>query len=938
MPNTPASINVKASRTAQHRGRKRPHQQSRHQPPRQPSTSLSLKPSDPLKKRFLRSWDIPSSSKTPKIAPDSSPSTSHHPIGQLRRHPRLLLTDDTGNFIPNPLSLPSSVPKPSPLAIPSWIRDIGDPSTPHAPSNPQIHSLPCASGSSHVNTRISNVEDTGVSTFVSNCRLTSRALDSKLMKLSGPSDCEKTALTRSAPFLSDCDFSCAPAGPRTTTGGTSRRDQRLSQSLERPSWPEGESSDRALQHPPMVQRSRTVPPHPTANEQRVGQSISAPKPSASTGNPSSSYIGKRLTRASAMRPCLLGSGLVAKPLFKHPNGEVVSVIYKPGNLPKLLHRDETERGDLELMDVTGASPAFPATRVNRSRPMNSRNPTSIPQRPRETIRPANTPRTPEEEDVATPASSSRAIPQMPVSQQMASHPPLPHQPRVLSPSNLQPTTPRPSTCRPHALSPAYLNPSTPMPPACPQPSTPMPPAYPQPSTPLSPAYPQPSTPMSPACQHPTTPLSPAYLHPSTSPSPTCRSPVLSPAACMRSNSPHGPASPLPNFSPLPPACPMPPASAPFRASPSASPSHASTSLAGPASDTLHAPARPPSSVPTLATARSIAPITSLAPTTPHRPSSRSPAGEQNSRSSSEKVIKVGRRAGTVHYWRSSLQMPKGNGTMKGFTKKGPISKSWQPSKRAPEPSCRSAVPIAPAPIFPLNHISQKVGEASGTRPAGVGTDSVLASQISLIYRNHRFWRLATKLPSMTPEEALARRIACKIPVDSRHDETGVSETRANEEEATAASQVGGHSGSTSAGIDEQEDDMSFPPEMTLDEEQHEIRRLHVTKEYELKKLERDAESKYRVKMNLRGRQKLENWLASGDLVALSSVKYLVLTLNLDRRLVSEEVKERQDALEDLDNRMLRKLEALKIRTSTRDGRTNWSLLTASFIGDEDQDD
>lgn len=190
---------------------------------------------------------------------------------------------------------------------------------------------------------------------------------------------------------------------------------------------------------------------------------------------------------------------------------------------------------------------------------------------------------------------------------------------------------------------------------------------------------------------------------------------------------------------------------------------------------------------------------------------------------------------------------------------------------------------------------------------------------------------------MTPEEALVRRHVRKMGGDNWQDETGVSETRANEE-GTAASQVGGLSGSTIAGIDEQEDDMCFIPQMTLNEEQYAIRRLFVMKDYELKKLESDAESKYHMKMNLRGRQKLENWLASGDPVASSSVKYLVLTLNQDRRLVSDESKERQDALEDLDNRMLRKLEALKMRTSTRDGRTNWSLLTANFIGDENQVD
>lgn len=279
-------------------------------------------------------------------------------------------------------------------------------------------------------------------------------------------------------------------------------------------------------------------------------------------------------------------------------------------------------------------------------------------------------------------------------------------------------------------------------------------------------------------------------------------------------------------------------------------------------------------------------------------------------------------------------MPKSS-AKKGSSKNDTGLKRVHSSKKALMSSCNRAVPIAPTPSCLVQQIAQGFGDGATKRHNGEGVDKTPASQGVSIRPSHQFWRHATKLPSMTPEEVLAKRLCRRMRDDNCENEAGISESGVREE-VGGPYQVAGHSGSTTVGNDEQEGEFGSTPQMSLDEEQNEIRRLHVLKDYELDKLESDARSRYHVRMNLRGKQKLENWLHLGDNVALSSAKYIVLALNLDRRLVSGNKKEMQYALKEMDNQTLRKLEALKMRTSTRNGRTNWGFLTASFIGDEEE--
>lgn len=305
-------------------------------------------------------------------------------------------------------------------------------------------------------------------------------------------------------------------------------------------------------------------------------------------------------------------------------------------------------------------------------------------------------------------------------------------------------------------------------------------------------------------------------------------------------------------------------------------------------------------------------------------------GEDTAVAGDGRVIQVGRRSGTVHYWRSSLQMPKRNdkvlsamqraGVGRGEEVKGEANGGNMKARgnerlergrgrEGAERVGRSATALdvgmedevrSAAPILPNSGAEKtkqgKVG-SSGRQDVPLGTGHSIE---------------------------LSAGVQGSCSADSRGQGLVAGESRSE--------QVGGSrkSGNVGNGL---RDLKGIEAQKALEEERNEIRRLHLTKNYEIRKLEAYAESRYHVKMNLRGRHKLENWLSSEDPVASNSVLFIVLVLNLDRRLVSKEARERREALGDMNNEHLRMLEALMARTSTRDGYTNWGVLTANFRGD-----
>lgn len=404
----------------------------------------------------------------------------------------------------------------------------------------------------------------------------------------------------------------------------------------------------------------------------------------------------------------------------------------------------------------------------------------------------------------------------------------------------------------------------------------------------------------------------------------------------------------------------------------------------------------------------------------------------------EKVIQVGRRCGTVQYWRSSLQMPKRSGVKKPISKKAAstlkkhlkslceedaaainsstlnkhlnplseeeaavvtstpavkaISRPAQPAKSSsfsPSPTQVPSPPFSsgpdsrpqasapPPPVAtPTTIVSASLPAPASTRPS-LFRHSVIPTDRGLVNphatrtpldtgQQHAFWRSATKLPSVSSDKARMKRLA-----NGKRKNEGAPRVNTSARPRYPQSEVldqslfhlakapesGRRSPGPSVFSEPPQYDGTPPrehlppadmadadrigtkaptpevqktPQMVIDEEQTEMRRLHMTKDYEIRKLESYAESRYHVKMNLRGRHKLEKWLATSDDIAANSVLFIVLVLNLDRRLVSRSARERQDALEDMDNEHLRMLEALMARTSTRDGHTNWGLLTANF--------
>lgn len=95
---------------------------------------------------------------------------------------------------------------------------------------------------------------------------------------------------------------------------------------------------------------------------------------------------------------------------------------------------------------------------------------------------------------------------------------------------------------------------------------------------------------------------------------------------------------------------------------------------------------------------------------------------------------------------------------------------------------------------------------------------------------------------------------------------------------------------------------------------------------ELEKVKRSASSRYHIKMNLRGRSKLAQWLNAtrGDLRAAAAVAFP--QLSLDSSLLTNDHAVVRAALSSMRNSPLRVLEALAARLSAKDGKANWAFV------------
>ncbi|CAN8067816.1 unnamed protein product [Agarophyton chilense] len=107
---------------------------------------------------------------------------------------------------------------------------------------------------------------------------------------------------------------------------------------------------------------------------------------------------------------------------------------------------------------------------------------------------------------------------------------------------------------------------------------------------------------------------------------------------------------------------------------------------------------------------------------------------------------------------------------------------------------------------------------------------------------------------------------------------------------------------------------------------YDVRRMQLTRDNELQRLQTIAAGKIKVKMNLRGRTKIEQWLQRDDVVTKATA-LVVRMLRLDAAILSYNSSARKTALEKMSNEELRLLEALMIRLGNRNGHANWLILT-----------
>ncbi|CDF37184.1 unnamed protein product [Chondrus crispus] len=332
----------------------------------------------------------------------------------------------------------------------------------------------------------------------------------------------------------------------------------------------------------------------------------------------------------------------------------------------------------------------------------------------------------------------------------------------------------------------------------------------------------------------------------------------------------------------------------------------------------------------------------------------------------EQVIQVGNRCGNQDYWRSSLQMPKRTGVKKATGKvrsrltesqnSRATEKTQQPSRDIHAQGDGGGATRKGMPP------KEKESEVGGRRYESGLVDPSLTRTPLDVGQHHEFWRKSTKLPSVSSNKARQRRLADgkrraldvmegRGPLAEKSDILGQATGRARKSNVVPSDEVtisspgknrrvneavesfgkeDSANGDTPLALDNRSGERQRTPQEFLDEELKDNRKIIRTKDYEVRQMEAYAESRLHVKMNLRGRNKIWNWLSGGDRLTSYSVMFLVFTMDLDRKLISSSSTERKQALEEMENDSLRMLEALMMRLGTKDGCDNWHALTENF--------
>jgi hypothetical protein len=104
-------------------------------------------------------------------------------------------------------------------------------------------------------------------------------------------------------------------------------------------------------------------------------------------------------------------------------------------------------------------------------------------------------------------------------------------------------------------------------------------------------------------------------------------------------------------------------------------------------------------------------------------------------------------------------------------------------------------------------------------------------------------------------------------------------------------------------------------------------RFQTVMKFETEKLAEMRKQRAEVKMNLRGRAKLEFWLWSAAPNTMRAVSFLAIMFSLDPRLTSPKDGERTSGMQVMSNADLRLCEALMSRVSSRDGAENCKFVS-----------
>lgn len=94
---------------------------------------------------------------------------------------------------------------------------------------------------------------------------------------------------------------------------------------------------------------------------------------------------------------------------------------------------------------------------------------------------------------------------------------------------------------------------------------------------------------------------------------------------------------------------------------------------------------------------------------------------------------------------------------------------------------------------------------------------------------------------------------------------------------------------------------------------------------EIERIQSTASTRMHIKMNLRGRRKLENWLNTAH--TEDALKLAIPKLAVDMRLLSGDETVRRVAISSMPNADLRIVEALKLRSDTKEGTSAWNFIT-----------